>query len=45
MCIRDSCAIGAYDQDAMDRLIGVDGESEFAVLELMRFQSSDFFEA
>ena len=26
-----SCAIGAYDQDAMDRLLGVDGEDEFTV--------------
>ncbi len=26
-----TCAIGAYDQDAMDSLIGVDGETEFVV--------------
>ena len=26
-----TCAIGAYDQDAMDRLLGVDGKDEFTV--------------
>ena len=26
-----TCAIAAYDQDRMDRLLGVDGEDEFAV--------------
>ncbi len=26
-----TCAVGAYDQKAMDRLIGVDGEDEFTV--------------
>ena len=26
-----TCAIGAYDQDAMDSLIRVDGENEYAV--------------
>ena len=26
-----TCAIGAYDQDPMDRLIGVDGEEEFVI--------------
>jgi SagB-type dehydrogenase family enzyme len=26
-----TCAIGAYDQDAMDELVGVDGESEFVL--------------
>jgi SagB-type dehydrogenase family enzyme len=26
-----TCAIGAYDQEAMDRLIGVDGEDEYVV--------------
>ena len=26
-----TCAIGAYDQDPMDRLIGVDGEDEFVI--------------
>lgn len=26
-----TCAIGAYDQQAMDRLLGVDGEDEFVV--------------
>lgn len=26
-----TCAIGAYDQDAMDRMVGVDGEDEFVI--------------
>jgi SagB-type dehydrogenase family enzyme len=26
-----TCAIGAYSQDGMDRLLGVDGEEEFTV--------------
>jgi nitroreductase len=26
-----TCAIGAYDQEAVDELIGVDGEEEFAI--------------
>lgn len=26
-----TCAIGAYDQDEIDRMLGVDGENEFAI--------------
>jgi SagB-type dehydrogenase family enzyme len=26
-----TCAVGAYDQDAIDAFVGVDGENEFAV--------------
>jgi SagB-type dehydrogenase family enzyme len=26
-----TCAVGAYDQKAMDRILGVDGEEEFAI--------------
>jgi len=26
-----TCAIGAYDQEKMDRFLGVDGEEEFAI--------------
>lgn len=26
-----TCAIGAYDQDAMDKILGLDGETEFVV--------------
>ena len=28
---RGTCAIAAYDQEAMDDLLGVDGEDEFTV--------------
>ena len=26
-----TCAIGAYDQEKMDKFLGVDGEEEFAI--------------
>ncbi len=29
--VAGTCAVAAYDQDAVDHLIGVDGEEEFAI--------------
>ena len=31
LCLKDNCAIAAYDQEAMDELIEVDGKEQFTI--------------